>query len=169
LTIEEISIISNNSHLEWRAELSDTILKGTLPHNFERDPPRFGVICFSGFREEDLNVIFYQNMPNLHNLYKSAERNIPQKNLEYMLNYSLPCSCSKNLSSFWLILKQQWTIEEISIFSNSSHLEWREELSNTKFERDPPKDHPSQVWCNLVPQFQRRFKCDLLSKYAYFE
>jgi hypothetical protein len=22
----------------------------------------------------DLNVIFYQNMPNLHNLYKSAER-----------------------------------------------------------------------------------------------
>ena len=29
------------------------------------------------------------------------------------------------MSSFWLILKQQWTIEEISIFSNSSHLEWR--------------------------------------------
>ena len=23
------------------------------------------------------------------------------------------------------IIKQQWTIEEISIFSNSSHLEWR--------------------------------------------
>jgi uncharacterized Rmd1/YagE family protein len=23
--------------------------------------------------EENLNVIFYQNMPNLHNLYKSAE------------------------------------------------------------------------------------------------
>ena len=47
-----------------------------------------------------------------------------------MLNYSLLCSCSKNLSSFWL-LKQQWTIEEISIFSNSSHLEWRVELSDT--------------------------------------
>jgi hypothetical protein len=70
-------------------------------------------------------VIFYQNMPNLHNRYKSAERNISQKNLEYMLNYSLPCSCSLNLSSFWLILKQQWTIDEISIFSNSSHLERR--------------------------------------------
>jgi hypothetical protein len=28
-----------------------------------------------------------------------------------MLNYSLPCSCSWNLSSFWLILKQQWTIK----------------------------------------------------------
>jgi hypothetical protein len=48
-----------------------------------------------------------------------------------MLNYSLPCSCSQNLSSFWLILKQQWTIEEISIFSNSSHLEWRAGLSDT--------------------------------------
>jgi hypothetical protein len=27
---------------------------------------RFGLIWFSGFRGEDLNVIFYQNMPNLH-------------------------------------------------------------------------------------------------------
>jgi hypothetical protein len=35
------------------------------------------------------------------------------------------------------------------------------------FERDPPRDHPYQVWFNLVQQFQRRrFKCDLLSKYA---
>jgi hypothetical protein len=30
-----------------------------------------------------------------------------------------------------------------------------------------PKDYPCQVWFNLVQQFQRkRFKCDLLSKYA---
>jgi hypothetical protein len=28
----------------------------------------------------DLNVIFYQNMPNLHNRYISAERKISQKN-----------------------------------------------------------------------------------------
>jgi hypothetical protein len=35
------------------------------------------------------------------------------------------------------------------------------------FERDPPRDHPCLVWFNLVQQFQRRkFKCDLLSKYA---
>jgi hypothetical protein len=33
---------------------------------------------------EDLNVIFYQNMPNLHNLYKSAERKISQKSPEYI-------------------------------------------------------------------------------------
>jgi hypothetical protein len=37
-----------------------------------------------------------------------------------MLSYSFPC-----VAAFWLILKQQWTIEEISIFSNSSHLEQR--------------------------------------------
>jgi hypothetical protein len=30
-----------------------------------------------------------------------------------------------------------------------------------------PRDHPCQVWFNLVQRFQRRrFKCDLLSKYA---
>jgi hypothetical protein len=90
-TIEEISIFSNSSHLEWRAGLSDTILKGIHPGII---PARFGLIWFSGFREEDLNVIFYQNMPNLHNWYISAERKISQKDQEYMLNYSLPCSCS---------------------------------------------------------------------------
>jgi hypothetical protein len=45
-------------------------------------PARFGLIWFSGFKEEDLNVIFYQNMPNLHNRYISAERKISQKNPE---------------------------------------------------------------------------------------
>ena len=88
---EEISIFSNSGHLEWRAGLSDTILKETHPGTI---PARFGLIWFSGFRREDLNVIFYQNMPNLHNRYISAERKISQKNPEYMLNYSLACSCS---------------------------------------------------------------------------
>jgi hypothetical protein len=40
----------------------------------------FGLAWLSGFRGEDLNVILYQNMPNLHNRYKSAERKILQKN-----------------------------------------------------------------------------------------
>ena len=106
----------------------DTIVKGTHPGTI---PARLGVIWFSGFRGKDLNVIFYQNMPNLHNRYKSAERKISQKNPEYMFNYSLPCNCSLILSSFWFIQKQQWTIEEISIFSNSSYLEWRAGLSDT--------------------------------------
>jgi hypothetical protein len=82
-TIEEIYIFSNSSHLEWRAGLSDTILNGTHPGTI---PARFGLIWFSGFRGEDLNVIFNQNMLNLHNRYKTAERKISQKNPEHMLN-----------------------------------------------------------------------------------
>ena len=54
---EEISIFSNSGHLEWRSGLSDTILMGTHPGTI---PARFGLIWFSGFRGEDLNVIFYQ-------------------------------------------------------------------------------------------------------------
>jgi hypothetical protein len=42
-------------------------------------PAKFVLIWFSGFRGEDLNVIFYQNMPNLHNRYKSAEKNVTEK------------------------------------------------------------------------------------------
>jgi hypothetical protein len=67
------------------------IVKGTLPRTISA---RFSLIWFSGFRGKYLNVIFYQNMPNLHNRYKLAERKIAQKNPEYMINYSLPCSCS---------------------------------------------------------------------------
>ena len=32
------------------------------------------------------------------------------------------------------------------------------------FESDPPKDHPCQVWFNLVQGFQRRLKCDSLRR-----
>jgi hypothetical protein len=49
---EEISIFSNSSHLEWRAGLSDTILKGTHPATI---PARIGLIWLSGFRGDDLN------------------------------------------------------------------------------------------------------------------
>jgi hypothetical protein len=48
------------SSLEWRARLSDTILKGTHPGTI---PARFGLIWFSGFRGEDLNVIVYKSSP----------------------------------------------------------------------------------------------------------
>jgi len=51
-TIEEISIFSNSSHLEWRVGLLDTILIGTIP-------ARFGLIWLRGFRREDLNVKVY--------------------------------------------------------------------------------------------------------------
>jgi hypothetical protein len=45
---------------------------GAVRHNLKWDYPRTipaksGLIWFSSFRGEVLNVIFYQNMPNLHN------------------------------------------------------------------------------------------------------
>jgi len=50
-------------------------------YNFERGPPKDhpSHIWFNLVQQEN----FYQNM------YKSAERNISQKNPEYMLNYLL--------------------------------------------------------------------------------
>ena len=63
--------------------MSDTILKWDYHRTI---PAKFGLIWLDGFREEDLNEIFYQNRPNLHNRHKSAERKISQKNPEYMLN-----------------------------------------------------------------------------------
>ena len=91
----------------------DTILNGAHPGTI---PARFGLIWFSGFRGKDLNVIFYQNMPNLHNWYKSAERIISQENPEYMLNLSFPCSCSKNLSSFRFIKINKVGKQEVGIW-----------------------------------------------------
>jgi hypothetical protein len=44
--------LSADFHLELRAGLSDTILKGTHPE--ETIPARFGLAWFSGFRGEDL-------------------------------------------------------------------------------------------------------------------
>jgi hypothetical protein len=58
-------IVSRQPHPPFKME-------GTHPRTI---PARFSVIWFSGFRG-DLNVIFYQNMPNLHNRYISAERKI---------------------------------------------------------------------------------------------
>jgi hypothetical protein len=53
-----------------------------VPSHGPSAPARLGLIWFSGFRGEDLEVIFYQNMPNLHSRYKSTELNISQKNTE---------------------------------------------------------------------------------------
>jgi hypothetical protein len=49
------------------------------------------------------------------------------------------------LSSVWFIIKQQWTIEEISIFSNSSHLEWKVGLSDTFFKGTHPGTIPARL------------------------
>ena len=135
---EEISIFRNGSHLGWRAGLSDRILKGTHPGTI---PARFGLIWFSGFREEDLNVIFYQNMPNLHNRYKSTERKISQKNPEYMLNYSLPCSYSYNFNIPFFY------------FQLGSHIGWKSRSPDTILEEGHPRTIPPKFGCNWPSGF----------------
>jgi hypothetical protein len=82
---EEISIFSNGGHLGWRAGLSDTILKGTHQGT---NPTRFDLIWFSGFREEDLNVIFYQNMQNVHK-FELYKHNDELFNIYYGIFYEL--------------------------------------------------------------------------------
>ena len=67
---------------------------GAVGHNIERGPPKDhpSQICFNlvqQFQRRNLNVIFYQNMSNLYNRYKSLERKISQKNPEYF--YSTHC------------------------------------------------------------------------------
>jgi hypothetical protein len=53
---------------------------------------------------------------------------------------------SRKLSSLWLKLKQQWTFEEIIIFSNISHLEWRAELSMHGFFHHVFLAHLACLW-----------------------
>ena len=82
-------------------------------------------------------IKFYSSQRKIYRFFKTE------------LNYSLPCSCSTNLSSFRFIIKQQWRIEEISIFSNSSHLEWRAGLSDTILKGTHPRTIPARfglIW-----------------------
>jgi hypothetical protein len=163
---------------DFQPKLSDTFLKGTHPGTI---PARFGLIWLSGFRGEDLNVIFYQNMPNLHNRYISAERKIsqrgdeikkkssplkllsqPQPNFAEMIlgwppskivsgdpDFPSLCLYSSNLGTFWLKIEQFWPFEEISILSNSGHLEWRAGLSDTFLKGTHPGTIPARfglIW-----------------------
>jgi hypothetical protein len=49
-----------------------------------------------------------------------------------MLKSSSLCLYSSNLGTFWLKIKQFWPFEEISIFSNGSHLGWKTSKNHLK-------------------------------------
>jgi hypothetical protein len=48
-----------SSHFEWRAALSDTLLKKDHPRTI---PAKFALIWFSGFKGEDLNGLVARNL-----------------------------------------------------------------------------------------------------------
>jgi hypothetical protein len=54
-----------------------------------------------------------------------------------MLKSSSLCLYSSNIGTFWIKIKQFWPFEEISIFSNGSHLGWRAWLSDINFKWNP--------------------------------
>jgi hypothetical protein len=71
------------------------------------------------------------------------------------------------LSSFWFILRQQWTIEEISIFCNSSILEWRTGLSDTILKGTHPRTIPASFGVIWFSSFRGKdLNVIFLSKYA---
>ena len=86
---------------------------GAVRHNIGRGTPKdisakFALIWFSGFRGEDLNVIFHQNMSNLPNQYKSVERQNSQKNPDYMLIYSLKGNFAKKFIFYMFFLMYKY-------------------------------------------------------------
>ena len=85
-----------------------------------------------------------------------------------MLKSSSLCLYSSNLGTFWLKIEQFWPFEEISIFSNGGYLGYRTALMDTILKGTHPGTISARFGLlNLVQRFQRRrFKCDLLSKYA---
>jgi hypothetical protein len=64
-----------------RKKITLKFLKGDHPSTITA---KLDLIWFSGFRGEYLNVIFYQNMANLNNRHKTAERKFHSKKSEYM-------------------------------------------------------------------------------------
>jgi hypothetical protein len=69
------------------------------------------------------------------------------ENSEDMLNYTMPCSCSLNLSSFWLVRNKA----AIAISSNGHHLEGTgENVIGHNFERGPSNNNPNQICLKVV-------------------
>jgi hypothetical protein len=121
-------------------------LKGTHPGTI---PARFDLIWLSGFRGEDLNVMLapFQNCIRRSRLptKMAAKLKIEKRGNESLivhccfsvsLKSSSLCLYSSNLGTFWLKIEQFWPFEEISIFRNSGHLEWRAGLSDTILKLD---------------------------------
>jgi hypothetical protein len=83
---------------------------GAVRHNFERDPPR----------DHPCQVWFNWSLdgplPKLCPVIPTSNEDGHQAKNRKKGGWNFNCPL--------LLLKQQWTIEEFSIFGNSSHLQW---------------------------------------------
>jgi hypothetical protein len=71
-----------------------------------------------------------------------------------MLKSSSLCLYSSNLGTFWLKIEQFWPFEEISIFSNGSHLGYRTVL-------------PCNFEVNPITHFDRLCKLEKMGRYPF--
>jgi hypothetical protein len=77
------------------------------------------------------------------------------------------------LSSFEFTIKQQWTIEDISIFSNSSHLESKtggqpyKQYFEVKPKYTPIFSSPGQRQCELLPSLGFLCRSYIISFHIY--
>jgi hypothetical protein len=55
------------------------------------------------------------------------------------------------LGTFWLKIEQFWPFEDISIFSNGSHLGWRAWLSDTFLKGGHPRTIPAKFVALFIP------------------
>jgi hypothetical protein len=113
------------------AWLSDIILEGTDPGTIFA---RFGLIWLSLTYVRGFCVKFF-----FQPIYTDYT------NYAYFDKTSHLCLYSSNLDTFWLKIKQFWPFEEISIFSNGSHLGWRWEI--------PIKIFLSETICSIRTKF----------------
>jgi hypothetical protein len=70
-----------------------------------------------------------------------------------MLKSSSLCLYSLNLGTFWLKIEQFWPFEEISLFSNGSHLGWMAWLSDTILKGGHPRTISAKFGLNWLSGF----------------
>ena len=88
---------------------------------------------------------------------------------ERLSNITLRHKLIELILTYQLLLKQHQTlIEGISIFNNARHLEQRAGLLDIILKENYQRTISAKFGLTLVRWFQRRrYKCDLLLKYAY--
>jgi hypothetical protein len=82
-------------------------------------------------------------------LLSQSQSNFTEMILGWPPSKIVSCLYSSNLGTFWLKIEQFWPFEEISIFSNSGHFEWRAGLSDTILKGDHPRTIPAKfalIW-----------------------
>ena len=155
LPFEEISIVSNSSHLKLRQDMSDTIWKYY---------PSFDLIwLLSGFRGEYYEMNFCQNQSNLNIFCNMKNALCFSKTFSIIMSYlSWKWNNCSNFSSLgrkmWinLVCRSILLYSLWSIYRNSRHFGGLVGSSDIILEVLTEVDS-DQLWLKLNSSFHRRF------------